>query len=182
LVPSFVSNSTTPIACASGAELLQALRAVCGQIVIPNEVYRELCVIGPPRPSRPRLQEACRTWISVRQVSDPDLTSRLADYYALHRGEAETLALALLDPPDFVIVDEGDAWDAAQEVITRSQIVALPWLLDHAHQHGHLTTPVGAELRRLESLTPPAYFASRQVMDAYLRYRNGGGRGLPLPI
>ena len=103
-----VVNSTPLIALAK-VNMLELLKEMYGQVIIPEAVYREVMEKNDVAAQR---VEAALEWMDVRKV-DPILERRM--YRAkLHDGEVEVMLLAQSIGADAVIIDDGAARKTAE--------------------------------------------------------------------
>jgi hypothetical protein len=107
-----VSN-TSPLSNLAILDRLELLREQFGDVLLPGAVRTELQRLPNPT-ARPRLEAAFeQNWLRVQPLSTPipqdvEMT--------LHRGEAETIALALELKADLALLDEADARVKAKQL------------------------------------------------------------------
>ena len=104
-----VCNSTVLIAL-SRIGHLWLLEELFGRLVIPTAVYTDVVERGSGKPGARDVAEA--GWINVEQVRDIRLVEELS--LALHKGEAEAIALAKEIGADLIILDDNLARSAAR--------------------------------------------------------------------
>ena len=103
-----VVNSTPLIALAKAGKL-ELLKAMYGQVIIPEAVYKE---VTEKNDTAARQIKAALDWIDVQKV-DPNSDRRM--YRAkLHDGEVEVMLLAQEIGADAVIIDDGAARRTAE--------------------------------------------------------------------
>ena len=101
--------NSTPLIALAKVNMLELLKEMYGQIIIPEAVYREVMEKGDVAAQR---VEAALEWIDVRKV-DPNLERRM--YRAkLHDGEVEVMLLAQIIGADAVVIDDGAARKTAE--------------------------------------------------------------------
>ncbi|OQA17919.1 MAG: hypothetical protein BWY64_01806 [bacterium ADurb.Bin363] len=122
-----VSNSTVIIALSS-INYLYILKEVYKEIIISSEVFNELSR-GQDRPGS-NIKEI--DWINVCSISD----ERLKDYlsYHLHRGEAETIALAEEKKAFLVLLD--DYWGRKIAELRKLRITGTMGIIVKAKKEG----------------------------------------------
>jgi len=101
-----IANATPIVSlCSVRAEFI--LKELFHQIVIPEGVRRELCVLNKPGADFPKLD-----WVEVRPVQNEEFV--LALRKDVDQGEAETIALAKQLHADIVIIDEQSGYQIAK--------------------------------------------------------------------
>lgn len=98
---SIISNSGPLIALAAIGRL-GLLRALFGQIVIPQAVYEEVVIRGQGESGSAEVKAA--TWIEVRQTKDHLAVDLLRE--VLDAGESEAIALAQEQSARYVLLDD----------------------------------------------------------------------------
>ena len=96
---------STPLISLDACNQLELLRALYGQIVVPEAVEQELVRGGKTGLSQ-GLTRAHRKWIQIRRLRASPAPSLLA---VLDLGEAEVIALAVELGTPLVIIDEREA-------------------------------------------------------------------------
>ncbi|TRU70891.1 MAG: DUF3368 domain-containing protein [Microcystis viridis Mv_BB_P_19951000_S69] len=97
-----VVSNTSPITSLAAIGYLNLLHDIYGTIIIPLAVYEELTGLGYAVPGTIEVQTL--SWIEKRELEDRLLLKELQK--ELHRGESETIALAISLNADRVIIDE----------------------------------------------------------------------------
>ena len=106
-MPEAISDSSTLIHLA-GIGRLELLKEFHGTIVITPAVWEEVVVEGRTRPGASEVNEANNMgWIKVIAPTNESVVRLLER--ELHKGEAETIALAVERHPDVVFLDELEA-------------------------------------------------------------------------
>ena len=100
-----VISDTSPLLNLAIIGHLELLRALYGEIVIPQSVYHELVLSGTGMPGSEDIQTA--TWIVVKPVKNRSLVTSLR--LQLDEGEAEAIALATELSADLLLLDERKA-------------------------------------------------------------------------
>ena len=97
--------NSTPLIALCNAGLLNVLKAVYGQITIPQAVFDEVTA----KPDSACLQiKDNRDWIHVEKIMD--VADRKMYKAKLHAGEVDVMILAQNDPKaDLVIIDDNAA-------------------------------------------------------------------------
>jgi predicted nucleic acid-binding protein len=92
---------------------LDLLRSVCGEIRIPDAVWREVVTQGQSRPAVHEVQQAVSEgWLKVETPTNQALIQSLQQN--LHAGEAEAICLAVETNGDLLLMDETDGREAAR--------------------------------------------------------------------
>jgi len=105
-----VSNSG-PLITLARVEHFALLRELLGRVYVPQGVYDEVVVAGAGLPGSRELEEAIGGWMEIRPVREPLIARSM---FALGRGEAEAITLALEIKADVVLLDDRKARRAAQ--------------------------------------------------------------------
>ncbi|MBU4220069.1 MAG: DUF3368 domain-containing protein [Euryarchaeota archaeon] len=106
-MPEAISDSSTLIHLA-GIGRLEILKEFYHKILIPPAVFKEVVEEGLSRPGDAEVKEAINAgWIKVISPTN-DTVVRLLER-ELHRGEAETIALAIEKHANVVFLDEFEA-------------------------------------------------------------------------
>jgi predicted nucleic acid-binding protein len=111
-MPIAVSNSS-PLIHLAAIGSLWLVREFFDEIRIPPAVWREVVEEGRGRPGAAEVALAAQQgWLRVVPLHDEALAKALR--HTLDDGEAETLALAVQEKPDWVLLDELEARRAAE--------------------------------------------------------------------
>jgi uncharacterized protein len=94
-----VVSDTSPITNLIQINLLNILKDIYGQIVIPQTVYDELCEIE----SQKKIIDE-QSWIHILSAQNTSLVSSLET--ELDSGESESIALSIEIHADYLIIDE----------------------------------------------------------------------------
>ncbi|WP_419546122.1 DUF3368 domain-containing protein [Microcystis sp.] len=97
-----VVSNTSPITSLAAIGYLNLLHDIYGTIIIPVAVYEEMTGLGYSVPGTIEVQTL--SWIEKRELENRLLLEELQK--ELHRGESETIALAISSNADRVIIDE----------------------------------------------------------------------------
>lgn len=97
-----VVSNTSPITSLAAIGYLNLLHELYRTIIIPTAVYKEMTELGYPVPGTIEVQTL--SWIEKKELKDRYLFNDL--HKELHRGESETIALAISLNADRVIIDE----------------------------------------------------------------------------
>lgn len=109
-----IISDSSPLIALSNAGELRLLRAVFGEVIIPQAVYDEVIIQGHAKGGTEEIATA--QWITCKTVED-----RIAvqNFRAAHRrlgpGESETIILAKQLSADWVIIDEWRGRRAAEQ-------------------------------------------------------------------
>jgi predicted nucleic acid-binding protein len=154
-----VVSNTSPLTNLAAIEQLDLLRLLYGKVCIPHAVWDELNEGGQRWPGAE--QVAAAAWIERHPVRNQDLVVALRR--ELHRGEAESIALALELHADLLLLDEREGRHAAQHLGLR--VVGVVGVLLDAKSHRAIP-----EIRTfLDGLRDRAGFRLRQsVYEAAL--------------
>ena len=107
-----VISNTSPLTNLAAIGQFHLLEALFGQLHIADAVWQELNAGGRRWPGRDEVQAA--TWISRHQANNQSLVTALC--LDLDRGEAESIALALEQQADLILLDERDGRHRAQRL------------------------------------------------------------------
>jgi len=111
-MPEAISDSSTLIHTA-GIGHLKVLKKFYEKILITPGVWKEVVEEGHGRPGALEVEEAYNTgWIEVMAPANESVVKLLER--DLHKGEAETIALAIEQHPDVVFLDESEARKVAK--------------------------------------------------------------------
>lgn len=137
-----VISNTTPIIALSAINQLDLFRLLYTEILIPTAVQTEI-LAGGKRAGASELQAA--NYIRCIALTDISHATLLSD---LDRGEAETIALALEQRADLVIIDERLGRRHAQRLGLK--VTGVLGVLLRAKQQGHvdLIRPMIEQLRQ----------------------------------
>ena len=91
-----------PLIALSKIDLLDIIHKLYGEIFIPDEVYKELVILGKGRAGSEQIKKA--KWIKKKSVKDKGAISLLRA--ELGEGESGVLVLAEELKANFVIIDE----------------------------------------------------------------------------
>lgn len=97
-----VVSDTGPLIYLARIGHLSLLKKRFGPILIPEEVYREICVQGKGKPGAEKIEKT--DWIDRREVEDNFLLEVLR--LELDKGESEVIVLAKQMEAERVIIDE----------------------------------------------------------------------------
>ena len=107
-----VVSNTSPIIALAGIGQLDLLRAVHGEILVPDAVFDEITVAGAGQPGAREV--AAAEWIKRRPALDAPLVNALS--LELDAGEAQAIALAVEVRADLILLDERRGRRAAQRL------------------------------------------------------------------
>ncbi|CCI29916.1 conserved hypothetical protein [Microcystis aeruginosa PCC 9809] len=107
-----VVSNTSPITSLAAIGYLNLLPDIYGTIIIPVAVYEEMTGLGYSVPGTIEVQTL--SWIEKRELKDRLLLKDLQK--ELHRGESETIALAISLNADRVIIDENPGRNKAMSL------------------------------------------------------------------
>lgn len=99
-MPELVISNSTVIIALSSINQLYILKELYEEIIIPREVFDELTRVQ----NKPGSNINEIEWIKSLSISDNKLKEYLS--YNLHKGEAETIALAEENKADLVLLDD----------------------------------------------------------------------------
>lgn len=126
--------NTSPIVALARAGYLDMLRAVHGEIIIPDAVFNEITVAGAGEPGALEVNTAA--WIRRRAALDARLVTALG--LELDAGEAEAIALAIECNADLILLDERAGRHAAQRM--GLTVTGTLGVLIAAKDRSHLTS------------------------------------------
>ena len=112
---SVVSN-TSPLISLARLGQLELLRALYGELLVPEAVWQEVVVEGAGHPGAAELEFA--SWIQRRTVTNRPLVQALRQH--LGAGEAEAIALALEMGAEVLLMDERVGRQAAHRLGVRT--------------------------------------------------------------
>lgn len=122
-----VVSDTTTITNLIHIDKLLLLRELYVEVIIPKEVYDELCKL-----SNQKLEIDAHDWILVESISDFSVYEEIIE--ELDKGEAEAISLALERNADLLIIDESAGRKIAQSYGLR--IIGLLGVLIASKQRG----------------------------------------------
>jgi uncharacterized protein len=96
-----VVSNTSPITSLSAIGYVNLLHDIYGTIIVPSAVYEEMTNLGYSVPGT--IEVKILSWIEKKELTDRSLFEQLNQ--KLHRGESETIALAITLGADRVIMD-----------------------------------------------------------------------------
>lgn len=97
--------NTSPLVFLGNLGRLELLRREGREVYIPRAVAEE--VAEKPDTAAQAIQDACVTWLQVRDVADRTAVDLIQA--ALHRGEAEAIVLATELQAERLVIDDQDA-------------------------------------------------------------------------
>ncbi|TAE57530.1 MAG: DUF3368 domain-containing protein [Nostocales cyanobacterium] len=97
-----IVSNTSPITSLSAIGQIHLLHEIYGNIIIPKAVYEEMTGLGYTVPGTIEVQTLA--WIETKELENRLLLEQFPT--KLHRGESETIALAIALNADRVIMDE----------------------------------------------------------------------------
>lgn len=110
-MPTVISDSSTLINLA-GIGRLHLLHEMFGKVIIPPSVWDEIVLAGTTMPGASEVREAWGNgWIIIIKPDNTAVVDLLGQ--GLHRGEAESIALAVEQCADLILLDDADARLAA---------------------------------------------------------------------
>lgn len=123
-MPIVISDSSSLINLA-GIGRLNLLHEIFGRVIIPQSVWDEVVLRGDTLPGASEVREARDTgWISIQTPVNTSVVNLLG--LDLHRGEAETIALAIEQNADLILLDETDArWVAATFGLKKTGVIGI---------------------------------------------------------
>ena len=99
-----VVSDTSPLSGLAIVGKLSLLRALYGQIVIPEAVASELRRGGQ---DEPRIAQVLSlSWVEIKPSTNHSLIDELQTIYKLDKGESEAITLALELTADALLIDE----------------------------------------------------------------------------
>ena len=104
--------NTSPIIALACAGRLDLLRAVHGEILVPDAVFDEITVAGSGEPGASEVAQAA--WIKRRSAFNVTLVNALS--LELDSGEAQAIALAVESRAGLILLDERRGRRAAKRL------------------------------------------------------------------
>lgn len=159
-----VVSNTSPLSNLGGIGYLHLLPALYGLVQIPEAVRKELEAEGPDTLAVQALRAG--EWLEVKPVTDAPLLILLKE--TLDTGEAEALALSVMQQADLLLVDER----AARRLATRLGIarVGVVGVLLEAKRRGL----VPAVRPMLGALKAQGFWLGEDVIELALREAGEG--------
>ena len=144
--PDLVVSNAGPLISLSTVSQLDLLRALFGQIAIPQAVYDEVVVRGEGEPGSREVGEA--DWIKIHHVKDQLAVELLRE--TLDAGESEAIVLAQELNAKYAILDDGLARRKAR--LIKLRLVGTLGVLLMAKEVGLIPAvkPILDELRQTE--------------------------------
>ena len=127
-----VVSDISPIINLAAVGQIQLLQKLFQKIVIPQAVYKEIAIVGSGLPGSKEVDVL--SWIECVEVDNWPLVKMLRK--ELDEGEAEAIALAVVNNADLLLLDER----IGREVASRLgiQFIGVLGIIIHAKQNGHL--------------------------------------------
>jgi uncharacterized protein len=97
-----VVSNASPLINLAWIEEFELLEQLFGKIIIPNSVWNEVVLNGKGQPGSEEVKSA--GWIQKKEIVNNLLVQSFLQ--ELDRGEAETIALAIEQNADLVLIDE----------------------------------------------------------------------------
>jgi uncharacterized protein len=97
-----VVSNASPLINLAWIEEFELLEQLFGKIIIPNSVWNEVVLNGKGQPGSEEVKSA--GWIQKKEIINNLLVQSFLQ--ELDRGEAETIALAIEQNADLVLIDE----------------------------------------------------------------------------
>lgn len=153
-----VISNTSPIFYLYRLGYLELMEQLYGEIVIPNGVVEELNEGGKTGEDVPDIKRY--KWIKVRHISAPYQIKIIPD---LGKGEAEALALALLENEHLLVIDDLLAREIAK--LQMIKFTGTAGILMKAKKRGLITVvkPI------LNKLKDTGFFLSDNVLADILK-------------
>jgi predicted nucleic acid-binding protein len=101
-----ISNSS-PLIIFARLKRFDVLQSLFTEIIIPEEVYREVTLQGKGHPGALEVEHA--KWILVKSIFDRTLHDQMRNSYNLGPGEVATIILAKEFKADLALIDEKKA-------------------------------------------------------------------------
>lgn len=108
-----VVSDSGPLIALAAVGRVDLLRQVYGNLLIPQEVYREVAVRGTGQPGSTEVRQS--TWITVEQIQNPPEALRLQQQHSLQAGESEAIILAEEQQASWLLLDDFKARQVAQQ-------------------------------------------------------------------
>jgi predicted nucleic acid-binding protein len=128
-----VVADSSPLIAMGRIGQLEILRAVFGQLLVPDAVWHEVVEAAADKPGSSDI--AAASWIERRTVKDSAWVNLLK--HDLGPGEAEAIVLARETGADFVLMDERLGRSAARNLGLK--VVGLVGVLIEARKQGLIT-------------------------------------------
>jgi predicted nucleic acid-binding protein len=160
-MPKAVSNAS-PLIHLAKINRLELIREFHEQVLVPPAVWREVVERGHGQPETPLILQACREgWIQQKAVSEEKLISLLK--LQLDEGESETIALAIQERADIVLLDDSEARLVANQLNLR--VTGVIGILIRAKKEAKIPS-LKIELERLR--TEGRFWVTERIIEQAL--------------
>jgi predicted nucleic acid-binding protein len=130
-----VVSNASPLISLSKLDLLPVLANLFGTILIAEEVFQEIVVVGTGRPAADAVQNA--TWIRSQPCRNTEKLAQWKSHYRLGAGELATILLAAETSADLILIDERSARKLASALGLK--VIGCVGVLEIAARKGLLT-------------------------------------------
>jgi len=150
-----IISDSSPLILLARVGPLSLLQELFQEIIIPQEVYREVVIQGESRPGSREVREA--SWIKVERVHKLELIEGF-HHHGLSRKDAAVIALAREKQADAVLMDEQRGRAICREI--GLEVIGTGGLLIRAKEKGlipNIRSPLDGLIRQGFRLTPELY-------------------------
>jgi uncharacterized protein len=149
-----IISDTTAITNLIAIGKLEILLSIFQAIVIPKEVYDELCVLG-----RNKIVIDAIANISIKTVINTDKVNELSEKKGIDLGESASIILAEEILADLLIIDERKGRQAAEELgLNVTGLLGVLRLGKHLGKIAHCKPILDALLQNGFRLNPKLYY------------------------
>jgi len=124
-----IISNASPLIGICSINLLNILRELWSEIIIPEAVYREVVINGSGKQGSLAIADACHKWIKVSSVKNAQVAQVLRAI--LDEGESEVIALGQEINADLLLLDNREprlfAGTINLKVIGTVGIIKLAW-------------------------------------------------------
>lgn len=161
-----VVSDSTPLIHLAKAGGLGLLRKLYGSLYITKAVYREAVEEGDLLGEGDAIviKKAVEKWIRIGEVQGAEEISRK---YGLHLGEAASIALALEQRAELLLMNEREGRDAARK--EGLKVKGTIGVIQEAVKKGVISAKEGTGILRKFKGAPQEYWIDPAVIDAAIK-------------
>jgi predicted nucleic acid-binding protein len=155
-----VASNSSPLINLARIGLLDLLRKLYGELIVPEAVWHEVVVQGAGQIGAQEIETA--SWVEMQLVSNRELVR--APQHALNAGEAEAIVLTLEIDAEFLLMDERLGRETASHMGVRC-VGLIGALIEAKRRLIEQTRPVLDRLRDLAGFRVSQALHQRVLQD-----------------